>query len=213
MRVMDGGNSTPARRTSCSYHISPLPHTPPRLCFRNSILPLPLALPVPSVARYSEFYLSSPASFPSLRNSLNPSFSSPSGPGFPAFLSLALLASTPGAATLPHFLYYIPYFLSTSLCNCNTNSYCDLCWYQWRPSNRATRLLSPARFALHPATPRSDIMLYWIRVVTVIVWFARPDCQLKGGAARPALGTRNQAPSECLWTVIAGGGSFPWIYW
>ena len=52
-----------------------------------------------------------------------------------------------------HFLYYIPYFLSTSLCNCNTNSYCDLCWYQWQP------LGVVAFAALTPASPcRKDAL-------------------------------------------------------
>lgn len=46
---------------------------------------------------------------------------------------LSLLPPPPGPFVVPtlsratNFLYYIPYFLSSSLCNCNTNSYCDLC--------------------------------------------------------------------------------------
>lgn len=88
-------------------------------------------------------------------------------------------SSLPSCAT--NFLYYIPYFLSTSLCNCNTNSYCDLCWYQWQPPQGcpvatcpppSRRLQDATGDVLHYSALGPDIMLYWIRVVTVIVGFA-----------------------------------------
>lgn len=92
----------------------------------------------------------------------------------------------PGSA-----IFFITFLISypPSLRNCNTNSYCDLCWYQWQPL--VVSLLIRARpppspsFSPPPAyhrkdtllaptvpPPRPDIMLYWIRVVTVIVAFS-----------------------------------------
>lgn len=100
--------------------------------------------------------------------------------------SLASNLPRPGSA-----IFFITFLISypPSLRNCNTNSYCDLCWYQWQPL--VVSLLVRARpppspsFSPPPAyhrkdtllaptvpPPRPDIMLYWIRVVTVIVAFS-----------------------------------------
>lgn len=101
---------------------------------------------------------------------------------FLLFLFFFFAFTSPQVSLNPSTIFFITFLISyttsLSLCNCNTNSYCDLCWYQW--THCLGFSLFPLSFffffywvfmyiySLWRRRKRQgpDIMFYWIRVVS-----------------------------------------------